>query len=541
MKKLLTIIFFVSTVLMYADCSKDKLIENSPSLLTADNVYTNFAGFQNGLNGLYDEARRLYSGTLYGNANDLMEEGAVIGVDNAYGNWRSPNEDIFNLWQSYNNASVAYFNQVWTWLYESINAANTILDRANNPSVDWTEDQKNSVVAQARCFRAWFYRHLTYSFGAVPLALHESTSAKTDWERTPVNVIRDSMEADWLFAEQYLPETSSNDGELLKGVAQTYLAELYLAEGNAQKAKEEAQKVTQNSNYALVTQRYGVNKSQPGTIFTDMFIDGNSNRSQGNTEVLWVFQNGLNITGGEGYAIMSRYWINRYYSLAVIGTNGKSANPIAVTADNGGRGIGRLSPTRFAIRLYEKQDDRLSDYAWRWYWIINSTSIPAGYHLGDTIRLDSSSIETLTNANWTNTRKWDYANPINPSATSQYNDLIYLRSSVAWLLLAEADLDLGDRQGAADALNALRVRSNATPVTAGQVTLDYILDERSRELFSEEERRYTLLRTHKWLERTRLYNTIASPNIQDRDTLFPIPQEQVNANVTKPLPQNPGY
>ncbi|WP_344976326.1 RagB/SusD family nutrient uptake outer membrane protein [Compostibacter hankyongensis] len=526
----------------WTGCSKEKLNENSPSLITGDNLFVNKEGFENALNGLYDEMRRIRSGSQYGSSNTLMQEAAVIGVDNAYGNWRAPVEDVFNLWGADNNAAEGYFSDVFAWLYETINAANTIVDRAQNPDLEWSEADKDEILAEARCIRAWCYRHLTYLWGDVPLTLHESSGSniKTDWERTPVAVVRDSMEADWLFAEKYLPETSQNDGKLLKGVSQHYLAELYLAEGKPQQAKEMALKVTQNPAYALVTERYGVNKALPGTPFTDMFIHGNSNRSEGNTEALWVIQNEQNVIGGEGNNIMARYWLNRYYSLAVTGTDGKKTNPIAASGENGGRGIGRLGPTRFALDLYDSTDDRGSDFAWRHYWIINGKP-PKGYAVGDTIFLHWDKDETLSNADWPNPRKWDFANPINDTDPRQYNDQVYLRAGETWLLLAEADYELGDAQGATDAINALRARAHAPAVTAGQVTLDLILDERSRELFSEEERRYTLRRTHSWLRRTKLYNKIAGPHVQPRDTLLPIPQDVIDANLTKPMPQNPGY
>ncbi len=73
------------------------------------------------------------------------------------------------------------------------------------------------------------------------------------------------------------------------------------------------------------------------------------------------------------------------------------------------------------------------------------------------------------------------------------------------------------------------------------MTLDFILDERSRELLTEEERRYTLLRTHTWLDRVRKYNPLAGPNVEPRDTIFPIPQAVIDANIGKPMEQNPGF
>lgn len=540
MKNLYKIALIPVLLTVMISCKKNILEENPPAIITAENLYNSYSGFQNGLNGLYNEVRRVRAGLLYGQTNDLMLEVNVIGVDNSYGNWASAPENVYNNWGAQSNAAYSGYSTIWAYLYETINAANTIIDRATASAVMST-DQKNQVLAESRCIRAWAYRHLTYLWGDVPLNLHESTGTniRTDWDRTPVADVRAAMEADWLFAEQYLPVTNMNDGKLIKGVPQHYLAELYLAEGKNDKAKDYAGRVTQNPAYALINKRYGVNVNSPGTIYTDMFLDGNSDRSQGNTEALWVFQNELNVTGGEGYNIMRRYWVNRYTSLSISGKF-----PIAVSADNGGNGIGRLGPTKFALDLYGSTDDRGGNFSWRYYWIINTTdpkNIPTGKKLGDTIFLNRTAVEKLSNANWPSPRKWDYASPINVNVTTQYNDQAYIRSAETYLLLAEADFNLGDLQGAATAINALRARAHATLITPAQVTLDFILDERSRELFSEEDRRYTLLRTNTWLTRTKLHNAISGPLITDRDKLLPIPQDVIDANITKKFPQNPGY
>jgi hypothetical protein len=50
-----------------------------------------------------------------------------------------------------------------------------------------------------------------------------------------------------------------------------------------------------------------------------------------------------------------------------------------------------------------------------------------------------------------------------------------------------------------------------------------------------------LLRTHKWFERTNANNHFGGENIVRRDTLFPIPQAVIDANITKAMPQNPGF
>ena len=116
-----------------------------------------------------------------------------------------------------------------------------------------------------------------------------------------------------------------------------------------------------------------------------------------------------------------------------------------------------------------------------------------------------------------------------------------MRTAETYLVLAEANFRLGDLGGAATAINVLRTRAKATQVTAAQITIDFILDERSRELFSEEDRRHALVRTRKLVERVQLYNKISGTRIALRDTLLPIPQSVIDANLSKPMRQNPGY
>jgi hypothetical protein len=200
-----------------------------------------------------------------------------------------------------------------------------------------------------------------------------------------------------------------------------------------------------------------------------------------------------------------------------------------------------MSPTRWQMNLFKGvQDDRGSNFAWHYYYLMN-TNPPKGSAIGDTVRLDSTGNEKLSNPNWPSTSKWDWVSSTNVLIDPQYNDQFLLRTGETYLILAEADFDLGDNQGAADAINALRARAHAAPVSASDITIDFILDERAKELFSEEDRRYVLLRTHRWLPRVQLYNKIAGPLVTPRDTLLPIPQPVIDANRTSPMRQNNGY
>ena len=417
-------------------------------------------------------------------------------------------------------------------MYQTINAANTIINRAENPDIAWTPEERDRVVGEARLFRAWAYRTLTYMFGPVPLTLEESNGSniRTDWERVPVADIRAQMEQDLLFAEAHIPEVTDDAGRLSKAVAQHYLAELYLAMDRPADAETKALAVINSGKYHLITERYGVQATQPGVPFMDQFQDGNVNRAEGNTEALWVLQWQQNVAGGSTSA-MRRYWVNRYYNI----------RGVAVSAENGGRAIGRLAPTAWAINLYEPSDDRGSNFAIRKFYLYNNPStLPAGKQLGDTVHL-SWTAESASDEMWPSTRKWDWADPLNPVGDEQYDDQPYIRLAETYLLLAEAQLEQGRPGDAATTINIVRARSHASPVDGDQVTLDFILDERSRELLTEEQRRFTLLRTHRWFARTQAFNGRSSAFITQRDTIFPIPQAVIEANIGNIMPQNPDY
>jgi hypothetical protein len=565
MRKTVPYTLLALLALGFTDCRNDFLTEQPKAVIAPDNLYVNRQGFESGLYGIYNLWRAERKG-INGASNDMAITAAMIGVDNAYSLRPAGPELVFNDFGVRLNPADAYVRRLWEWLYQTVNAANTLIDRSENPAIAWTDAQKKQIVGEAKLLRAWAYRHLSYLFGAVPLNLSESkgSTIRTDWERAGVAEVRKAMEKDLLDAEAGMADLPVVEGRAAKVVAQHYLAELYLAMGDFQKAREKAQAVVSNPNYRLVTARYGTQASQPGTPFTDMFLDRNSNRSQGNTEALWVIQNEYLSPGGDAN-IMRRWWVNRYNEIRV---GNPARTPITFTLETGGRGLGRFAATRFAFSLYEPGDHRGSSFAWRFFYLMNNPASlptnaninttatcavpgyrtgPAGGRLGDTVRLSVNCGEPAPNAttasNWPSIRKWDWAptDPADVQNSSNYNDQVYLRLAETYLILAEAQLRLNDPAGAAATLNIIRARANASPVTPAQVTLDFILDERSRELVSEEHRRYTLLRTGTWFNRTRQYNLYAGRLITLRDTVLPIPQSVIDANLTKPMPQNAGY
>jgi hypothetical protein len=127
-----------------------------------------------------------------------------------------------------------------------------------------------------------------------------------------------------------------------------------------------------------------------------------------------------------------------------------------------------------------------------------------------------------------------------------------MRLGEAYLIAAEACFKTGDNAKAAEMLNVIR-RRGAWPgyedrmnITAADVTLEFILDERARELLGEDERWYDLTRTGTLIDRVKKYHfptrglNYAETHIQEKHTLRPIPQDQID-RCSNEYPQNPGY
>jgi starch-binding outer membrane protein, SusD/RagB family len=127
-------------------------------------------------------------------------------------------------------------------------------------------------------------------------------------------------------------------------------------------------------------------------------------------------------------------------------------------------------------------------------------------------------------------------------------EVVY-RLGEVYLIAAEADLGLGNTTEAASFINVLHQRA-ASPahkadynITAGQVTLDYIMEERERELAGEHNRWYDMVRPGAdfFLNRVKTYNP-HSVNVVAKHVLRPIPQSQIDGVILGPkYPQNPGY
>ena len=134
-----------------------------------------------------------------------------------------------------------------------------------------------------------------------------------------------------------------------------------------------------------------------------------------------------------------------------------------------------------------------------------------------------------------------------PEAQSA-RDAFMIRLAEMYLIAAEAEFNNSKSDSAAYYLNEIRKRAAipgreaAMQITPAQVSLDFILDERARELCGEQLRWFDLKRTNKLVSRIQAMNPDAARYVQPYHMVRPIPQSQLDAVTNKSaFTQNPGY
>lgn len=598
MKKYISFMLLSLASILMVGCDESSFLEEKPKAdLYPENLLVNYDGFKSMNVSLYGIARAEYrrADALGGSIPLVLHSAWDGGTDVAWANNSSSALQFMYDPKLIDRTDLNIFSNIFQWCYRIINTANMVITRAEGSGIDWqgsTVDanaaHKNEVLAEARLFRAWAYRHLTLTFGAVPLSTEEITGLnyRNDWERNSVESIREVMEQDLKFAVDNLPMRANNNSKVSQAMARHYLGELYLAEGKPAEAAEVLRPLCEGTEYALMTQRFGSNASNPGCPFIDVFRT--PMYADGNTEVIFAFVNTEpeNSSYGTAEVYMKSTYKGYYSNDGVIKksnlknpdyTSGECTWPQAFWLANGGKGASRLAISRGILRLYDykdmgKTDDRIGKYAMVWnIYEVNEQGqtqeyLNKGKAVIDTTvtaaMLDDNKT-TIKKWNWPSTRKWDYTAPVKANGDKDgcYQDISYLRLADTYLLYAEALYKQQKYDKAIIWINKVRNRSNAVSITVADLQeggLDLILDERARELYSEEERRETLVRVSQeggkderdvnnyFKRRTRALNEIAGRDARGMNTyetpvLFPIPHKFIESNTGRPLENNPGY
>ena len=529
-------------------CSK-QLIEDPKSSLTPQ--YFNTAqGFQSGLDAAYAGNRN-----LWGSENFMTM--TVPGTDE-FKSGGGGNSN-FNIYASSYDSSSGFLSGVWNPCYTFINTCNGIID--NGATV--TGIDANTVkqkIGEAKFLRANYYFLLVRFFGPITLNKNFINEPTTSATRSPIADVYNFIIQDLKDAIAALPPSPTQNGVLpgkaTAAAASHLLAKVYLTRAYSSAKQTDDFQNAYNTAKGLLDNIGALNL---GLLpdFGNVFAEGN----EASREVLWSVQHTSNLT----YNAVSNE-LNFHYVM------GYENFPGLVRSMAYGRPFARVQLTNWMgnVCFADKTNDTRYYKTFQSVWLSNSADkIPKvngvpKYALGDTAiympGFDASNAK-INATRYLLVPPRNYTLQLYPTMTkyqdtkrASINDpsvrpVIVYRLAETYLLAAEAAVNLGDNVNAAKYINAVRERAAfpsgnvaAMTISPAQVNLDYVLDERARELCGEQTRWLDLVRTNKLLERVKLYNPDAAPNIQEKHVLRPIPQSQIDRIITGPkYPQNPGF
>lgn len=545
-------IFKIILLLAIVSCAfgscKKKLEEYNPSGLTSETVYNNAAGFETLVNSAYTFSRFWYG----------KEEGYSVtemGTDI----WTSGTGDVYPQLSQYNNlqgANTVALTTLWNNTYAAINLCNTgIAGIAKVP--DLSAAQKLSREAELRFLRAFYYWHIVETWGGVHFTTAPTEGVVTTANRTPVDTFYAQIFTDLRFAVNNLPITNTQYGRATQPVAKAFLARLLLTRGQNTEAIAMANDVIKNYGFVL----------QPK--FADLWNMGNLKSK----EVVWALDYSTVLTNNDlattTYPNGHSRGSNNGHLLFLMVYDQVASNILVRDIPNG-RPFNRYMPTLSLLKLFDETSDARYEGSFQTAWYVNKTA--TGFALGDTAafcakvtipasvmaskKYTTFDVSKTYAADGTPTQRRFYVSlkkfkdstRLSANEAQSARDAFVMRLAEMYLIAAEAELNIGKTDSAAYYINILRKRA-ALPgrepnmvIAPSDVTLDFILDERARELCGEQLRWFDLKRTNKLISRIQTMNPDAAKFIQSFHIFRPIPQTQLDAVSNKDtFKQNAGY
>jgi hypothetical protein len=389
------------------------------------------------------------------------------------------------------------FNNSWNYCYTAIGEINNLL--IQYPDVA-------ALGAELRVLRALVYLWLVDSFGNVPIVTEETTGGNPrNNSRAEVFAFIESSIKDNL---SLLPATSGKY-TLNQVSAQAILAKLYLnAEvytGTARWADAEAaaDAVINSGQYSL----------------SSNFFSNFSERNSGSTENIFTLPYDQNNAGGFNLVQMTLHYLSQNtFNLQEQPWNGYSSLEEFYNSfdDNDARKNSFIVGPQFS-----SDGSRLND-------ISAEANDPDGQPLTFTPEINMLAPNAFRQAG-ARVGKFEFASG---AGSSLNNDYPLIRLGEIIMIKGEAAFRQGKAAVALAAINQVRTRAGMPAYTS--LTLDDIYNERGFEMFAEATRRSDQIRFGKW--NLPWWEKGTSEPFR---ALFPIPQQQINANPN--LTQNPGY
>ncbi len=563
-----------ATLSLITSCSKSFLAPEPLSFFTPENVFVDPQGYRS----LLITMRKDLSREQTGQKNFLAHQWAAseAGVPWLQMDFTrlTPNSDTYQQ----------FVNQI-NDIFEMVRNANTIISRID--AIEWTdENDRNVILAEALWHRAYWYYRLIGNYGDLPFMNEEISGARVDFKTHSRWAILDKIQSDLEFAVPLMP-VSGQPGVPTRGAGNHLLAKVYLANMAFDRAVAAATDVI-NGPYALMYERFGIDADDPAkNVLWDLHRPENKNLAQ-NRETILAFVDRWEAplaARSPGLFTMRVYHAAFYNNTLAKDKDGNlgmvDRGPLY---DSLGRGNPDVALSDYhSYDIWEEQgfnstntpDLRRADINWwdRDEFFYNN---PASSQFGEPF--DPQNMDN-PNEYWARIFAMPFYKTYVPNKPDQLGqpfgsngDWYLFRLAETYLLRAEAYLWLGQPDQAAQDINVVRQRANAVPITSAQVTIDYIFDERARELFAEEprqnelnrvsyilaarnERGYSLANIHEknWFyDRVRGLNDFyehfgevvqlgQSPRILPYHFQWPIDDNIITANTLGRINQNKGY
>ena len=527
--------------------------------LLTENVVSNIGNdYINSPKGLNDAVNAAYSTNRSWYGTERGFNLSIFGTDSftngADGSWKFMNTYTTDF--DTRNGSIS---ELWNDFYLGINTCNAILERSAKVT-GLSDAIKKQRVAEAKFIRAHHYFILTQLFGGVDLRLTETVAPTKDVKRSTVaaqyaQIIKDLSEA---IPDLEAKAKSADYGRVTRPAAEHLLGKVYLTKATSSaKAGDDYAKAI--ANLKSVIANYGITLLPN---FGDIHKQGN----EMNNEVIWSIQytrDPLTNAGGNNAHV---FFLMEYDVL-----------PGMQRDTENGRPFKRYKPTNYTIDMvfnnrendsrYKKsfKDTYYSNKPGTYNTSFDVTKKTVTFATGDTaIYLPGFEMSVEERAK----KKYQVLVP------SRYDERIYLalskhidggridrtqfeggrdfiafRLADTYLMLAEAQYFSNLKADAVATYNVIRKRA-AWPgkeanmlIKEGDLTIDFVMDERERELLGEQSRWLDLARWGNLIERVKKFNPQGAAFIKSHHVLRPIPQlqiDRVTGNAAS-FPQNPGY
>lgn len=466
-----------------------------------------------------DEGTSQYTRLLF-SLNELTTDNAVVG----WGDPGLPNLHEMS-WGASNDFTVAMYYR----LAQEVSFANSYIANAealnDNPEVA-------AYIAEARFLRAFAYYNLIDLYGDVPLVTMVSTELPQQNSREEVFSF---IETELLEIQDMLEESQANEyGRVDRVAAWALLSKLYL---NAEVWTGE-DRYTDAVTYAsrAINSSYSINTTDAngnGSAYDELFLaDNDSNGAQ--NEFIFV----LNFDGNQSRTFGGTTFLVH----AAIG----GSIPFSEFGVNGG--WGGLRTTKALVNKFDyavtEEDENGDPVAW-------ADARAMFYTEGQSLEINTIANTFTDGYAVTKFTNIDSNGEPGSDEGGEFvdTDLPIIRMAEIYLTYAEAVLrggSGGDIGTAVGYINALRERAfgdDSGNITAADLNLEFVIDERARELYWEGQRRSDLIRFTDFVTADYLWpfkgGSRTGTAVDTYRRLFPLPANIISINPN--LTQNPGY